>query len=358
MFSSKRLDKETGLYCFGRRSYDPTLGRFVTTDPSGFADGPNLYAYCGGDPVNLIDPDGQLSKSYSSGWNNFTSSLSAGWNQLTQSQSKNTYAQSSFQYTTSSGSGYEMFDDARNKWDSGHPWAAAGSALRETFGRISGFDQVNSAGSGHDTYSMSRLSAGQRLSAGVRGGLSVGLWAAGSVGTIGRGASAMTEPFSSGINTIGRNQAASSIRAFRYDMRALGHSTADINSYIRSFDTPSFRYNRNINPLKTVYRHFNEGGNPGGPWVHDTQRLLSASPLERKIALALPNGSEASGTSWTRLPFLRKVASGYIAPQPPSFTGLPDDVITGGPKQWYLPNSPSGVNPPVYPYSRFRMLEE
>ncbi|MFA7369543.1 MAG: RHS repeat-associated core domain-containing protein, partial [Kiritimatiellales bacterium] len=66
-FSSKRMDKETGLYCFGRRCYDPTLGRFVTADPSGFADGPNLYAYCGGDPVNLIDPDGQLSKSYSSG---------------------------------------------------------------------------------------------------------------------------------------------------------------------------------------------------------------------------------------------------------------------------------------------------
>jgi RHS repeat-associated protein len=67
MFSSKRFDKETGLMNFGRRCYDPTLGRFVTADPSGFADGPNLYAYCGGDPVNLIDPDGQLSKSFSSG---------------------------------------------------------------------------------------------------------------------------------------------------------------------------------------------------------------------------------------------------------------------------------------------------
>jgi RHS repeat-associated protein len=68
MFSSKRFDKETGLINFCRRYYDPTLGRFVTADPSGFADGPNLYAYCGGDPVNLIDPDGQLSKSFAPSW--------------------------------------------------------------------------------------------------------------------------------------------------------------------------------------------------------------------------------------------------------------------------------------------------
>ena len=97
-----------------------------------------------------------------------------------------------------------MFDDARNKWDSGRPWAAAGSAIREAFGRISGFDQVNSAGSGYDTYAMNRLSAEQRLSAGVSGGLSVGMWAAGSVGTIGRGASAMAGTISRSEITASR----------------------------------------------------------------------------------------------------------------------------------------------------------
>ncbi len=40
---------------FGARYYDPTIGRFITQDPSGMIDGPNLYVYVGNDPVNLVD---------------------------------------------------------------------------------------------------------------------------------------------------------------------------------------------------------------------------------------------------------------------------------------------------------------
>ena len=41
-----------------QRYYDPDIGRFLTPDPIGFAGGLNLYAYCGNDPVNNVDPDG------------------------------------------------------------------------------------------------------------------------------------------------------------------------------------------------------------------------------------------------------------------------------------------------------------
>lgn len=43
-YSSKRLDAETGLLYFGRRYYAPDIGRWITPDPAGLADGPNLYA--------------------------------------------------------------------------------------------------------------------------------------------------------------------------------------------------------------------------------------------------------------------------------------------------------------------------
>ncbi len=52
-FASKRSDE--GLIFFGLRFYDPSLGRWLTPDPSGFADGPNLYAYVHNSPLNRLD---------------------------------------------------------------------------------------------------------------------------------------------------------------------------------------------------------------------------------------------------------------------------------------------------------------
>lgn len=54
-FSSKRSDPETGLIYFGRRYYNPELGRWITKDPQGPRDGPNLYAYVHNRPLTLLD---------------------------------------------------------------------------------------------------------------------------------------------------------------------------------------------------------------------------------------------------------------------------------------------------------------
>ncbi len=49
---------EVGVYHYKNRAYAPSLGRFLQTDPIGTAGGVNLYAYVGGDPMNLVDPSG------------------------------------------------------------------------------------------------------------------------------------------------------------------------------------------------------------------------------------------------------------------------------------------------------------
>ncbi len=49
---------EIALYHYKARAYSPSLGRFMHTDPIGYGDGLNMYAYVGNDPVSRVDPLG------------------------------------------------------------------------------------------------------------------------------------------------------------------------------------------------------------------------------------------------------------------------------------------------------------
>ncbi len=63
-YTGRRFDAETGLYYYRARYYTPVLGRFLQTDPLGYKDDFNLYAYVGNNPTNATDPTGTKEKPF------------------------------------------------------------------------------------------------------------------------------------------------------------------------------------------------------------------------------------------------------------------------------------------------------
>jgi RHS repeat-associated protein len=58
-FTGKERDEETGLCYHGARYFSPTITRWISADPTGLADGLNVYIYARNDPVNNVDDNGR-----------------------------------------------------------------------------------------------------------------------------------------------------------------------------------------------------------------------------------------------------------------------------------------------------------
>lgn len=61
-YQGKQVDKETGLIYFGQSYYDPKIGRWISPDPAGDIDGPNLYAFARNNPITYVDYFGLASE--------------------------------------------------------------------------------------------------------------------------------------------------------------------------------------------------------------------------------------------------------------------------------------------------------
>jgi len=65
-FTGKPWDSAAQMYYFPYRWYSPSAARWLTRDPLGMVDGPNVYGYVRGNPVTGLDPLGLIAVNWGS----------------------------------------------------------------------------------------------------------------------------------------------------------------------------------------------------------------------------------------------------------------------------------------------------
>jgi RHS repeat-associated protein len=67
-FPGQYYDVESGLHYNYFRTYDPELGRYITSDPIGLQGGINTYSYAAGSPLMYVDPLGLATFHWHGNW--------------------------------------------------------------------------------------------------------------------------------------------------------------------------------------------------------------------------------------------------------------------------------------------------
>jgi RHS repeat-associated protein len=66
-YTGKEHDSENDFTYHGARYYASWLGRWISPDPAGLGDGPNVYSYTSNNPIRMVDPNGKEGKETDSG---------------------------------------------------------------------------------------------------------------------------------------------------------------------------------------------------------------------------------------------------------------------------------------------------
>lgn len=66
-FPGQYFDRETNIAYNAVRDYDPSVGRYIESDPIGLQGGLDTYSYVAGNPLLLVDPSGRCLQAVYSG---------------------------------------------------------------------------------------------------------------------------------------------------------------------------------------------------------------------------------------------------------------------------------------------------
>ena len=138
-FAGKEQNEETGLYYFGDRYYDATLGRWSAVDPAGQLATPYGYAT---DPLLYVDPDGEFAEIIY-------------------------FAYNAYQYYTYTKAAYNIYQGFKNGGLEGGVYGIIGAARTVITSKIG--SEVGESIGLSDSFGGSLLKGG--ISGGVSGGL-------------------------------------------------------------------------------------------------------------------------------------------------------------------------------------------
>lgn len=139
-FSSKRTEDATSLVSFGKRDYDASIGRWMTTDPLSFFDGPNLYAFVKNDPLTHHDLYGLYAEK--SWWDTVWDSIFGFWNHLEESASGlGTALKNELQLSDEFAASFEVLGD---EWLGYHMMVLLGCRREQACTGVYGEKEINS----------------------------------------------------------------------------------------------------------------------------------------------------------------------------------------------------------------------
>lgn len=115
-FPGQYLDSETGLYYNYFRDYDPSIGRYIESDPIGLGGGINTYVYVEGNPIGFSDIYGLQRGRAGSSWDSFRTSLRGSGASISQMSTLYRQLQQSVRNEASKRIGYSGYTNYQLDW--------------------------------------------------------------------------------------------------------------------------------------------------------------------------------------------------------------------------------------------------